>query len=237
MLCTPQECISQQTSQECAKLCVPEECTTLYTPQWCLTAHHKGMHLTAQHTPLVCITANRPRIHFTAHIFGKTYSKHFTAHTSGMSYSKQTRDTPYCTHLWYVLQQTDQEFTLLHTPLVCLTANRPGIHLTAHTSGISYSKQTRDTPYCTHRHVPVCLQRESTLLHASKIYGYNWIKIHICLKDIKLFKICHTLLNKISIVFKDVENRKNSLSINNCAIYSKQNTNRPFILLKTLKWT
>ena len=54
------------------------------------------------------------------------------------------------THLWYVFQQTDPGHTSLHTPLVCLTANRPGIHLTAHTSGMSYSKQTRNTSYCTH---------------------------------------------------------------------------------------
>ena len=105
------------------------------------------------HTPLVCLTANRPMIHL-------------TAHTSGMSYSKQTKDTPYCTHLWDVLQQIDQGYTLLHTPQGCLTANRPMIHLTAHTSGMSYSKQTRNTPSCTHLwYVLQQTDQEYILLH------------------------------------------------------------------------
>ena len=67
---------------------------------------------------------------------------YLTAHHSDMYYSKQTRDILDCKHLWYVLQQTDQVNSLLHTPR---------IHLTANNSGMSYSKQTRYTPYCTHQ--------------------------------------------------------------------------------------
>ena len=149
-------------TQHITKECISQHSTHLW---YVLQQTDPGY--TSLHTPLVCLTANRSGIHL-------------TAHTSGISYSKQTRNTSYCTHLWYVLQQTDQGYTLLHTPLRCLTANRPGIHLTAHTSGMSYSKQARDTPYCTHlwitklqcspsRNEPLCSQRESTLPHALKM--------------------------------------------------------------------